>query len=73
MLRHRGIMQKIYRNNWHVTLARAYACMHTRASSTSILMMDSECDEPMPGSSSEPVVDVDSGQDTSCTGPSTLL
>ena len=28
-------------------------------------MMDSECDEPMPGSSSEPVVDVDSGQDTS--------
>ena len=36
--------------------------MHTHPSSTSILMMDSECDEPMPGSSSEPVVDVDSGQ-----------
>ena len=36
-------------------------------------MMDSECDEPMPGSSSEPVVDVDSGQDTSCIGPSSLL
>ena len=36
-------------------------------------MMDSECDEPMPGSSSEPVVDVDSGQDTSCTGCSSLL
>ena len=47
--------------------------MHTRASSTSILMMDSECDEPMPGSSSEPVIDVDSGQDTSCTGRSSLL
>ena len=35
--------------------------------------MESECDEPMPGSSSEPVVDVDSGEDTSCTGPSSLL
>ena len=35
--------------------------------------LDSECDEPMPGSSNEPVVDVDSGQETSCTGPSSLL